>query len=171
MTTQGIRLRNRGWKLHPVSTLLEVLESRPNWHSKQWQRTFRDVNDPGAFREWLHMLHDKTYWSDVGEGYWRCGLNRFAGLLTYRYMKIFTCKKGEIDALRAVSTPEQLIEHEKELLPRLLIRNEMESELLDALKSRDRNPARCVSMLTSRRERTLVEKTRPGILLRGTENW
>ncbi len=166
VTTQGIRLRNRGWKLHPVSTLLEVLESRPNWHSKQWQRTFRDVNDPGAFREWLHMLHDKTYWNDVGEGYWRCGLNRFAGLLTYRYMKIFTCKKGEIDALRAVSTPEQLIEHErKNGFIDYFIRNErLESDLLDALKfTQTEIPHDASARLTSRpRTNTSSKKHGPG---------
>jgi len=136
VTTTGIRLRKRGWKLHPLSTFLDVLESRPNWHAQQWRRTCRDVNDPGAFRDWLHMLHDETYWRDVGEGYWRCGLNRFAGLLTYRYMKIFTCKKGELGALRAVSTPEQLAEHErKNGFIDYFIRNErLESDLLDALK-------------------------------------
>lgn len=166
VTTRGIRLRNRGWKLHPVSTLTEVLESRPNWHSKQWQRTFRDVNDAGAFREWLHMLHDKTYWSDVGEGYWRCGLNRFAGLLTYRYMKIFTCKKGELDALRAVSTPEQLAEHErKNGFIDYFIRNErLEPDLLDALKfTQTEVPHDAATKLTSRpRTNTSSKKHGPG---------
>jgi hypothetical protein len=136
VTTTGVRLRSRGWKLHPYSTLIDVLECRPNWHATQWKRTFRDVNDPGAFREWLRMLHDETYWRDVGEGYWQCRLNRFAGLLTYRYMKIFTCKKGELGALRAVSTPEELVEHErKNGFIDYFIRNEsLESDLLDALK-------------------------------------
>ena len=137
VTTTGIRLRNRGWKAHPVSLLIEVLESRPNWHAKQWKRTFRDANDAGAFREWLHMLHDEAYWRDVGEGYWRYGLNRFAGLLTYRYMKIFTCRKGELDNLRSISTPEQLAAHEREhCFIDYFIRNErLESDLLDALQA------------------------------------
>lgn len=136
VTTKGVRIKNRGWKLHPYSTLIEYLECRPNRHPEQWKRTFRDVNDPGAFRQWLHMLHDETYWPDVGEGYWRSGLSRFAGLLTYRYMKLFTCKKGELAALRSVSTPEQLVEHEMgNCFIDHFIRNEkLESDLLDALK-------------------------------------
>lgn len=136
VSTSGIRLRDRGWRKHPFSLFVELLQSRPNRHSEQWKRTFRDANDAGAFREWLHMLHDETYWAGVGEGYWRFPLNRFAGLLTYRYMKIFTCKKGELGNLRAVSTPEQLAEHErKHCFIDCFIRNErLESDLIDALK-------------------------------------
>src|SRR5688500_11264935 len=136
VTTKGVRIKDRGWKLHPYSTLVEYLECRPNRHAEQWKRTFRDVNDAGAFRQWLHMLHDETYWADVGEGYWRSGLSRFAGLLTYRYMKLFSCKKGELDALRSVSTPEQLAEYERNnCFIDHFIRNErLESDLLDALK-------------------------------------
>jgi hypothetical protein len=137
VTTTGIRLRNRGWKKHPYALFIELIQSRPNWHAKQWKRTFRDANDAGAFREWLYMLHDATYWADVGEGYWRYGLNRFAGLLTYRYMKIFACKKGELDGLGTISTPEQLAAHErKNCFIDHFIRNErLESDLLDALQS------------------------------------
>lgn len=136
VATTGIRLRNRGWRRHPYSLFIELLQSRPNWHSGQWKRTFRDVNDAGAFRQWLYMLHDRTYWPDVGEGYWRFGLNRFAGLLTYRYMRLFTCKKGGLGALRAVSTPEQLAEHDmKHCFIDCFIRNEaLESDLLAALQ-------------------------------------
>lgn len=136
VSTPGIRLRHRGWKLHPFSLFIEVLQSRPNRHPEQWKRTFRDVNDPGAFREWLYMLHDQTYWPDVGEGYWRCPLNRFAGFMTYRYMRVFTCKKGELDRLRAVSTPEQLVEHERKngFIDHFIRNERLESDLLEALK-------------------------------------
>lgn len=136
VSTHGIRIRKRGWRLHPYSTLLEYLQSRPNRHAEQWRRTSLDVNDAGAFRQWLYMLHDETYWPDVGEGYWRCPLNRFAGLLTYRYMKIFACRKGELDALRAVSTPGQLAEHEKEhcFIDHFIRNEKLEPDLLAALE-------------------------------------
>jgi hypothetical protein len=139
VTTQGIRLRKRGWRLRPYALLVETLQSRPNWHAAQWKRTFRDINDPGAFRDWLYMLNDQTYWPDVGEGYWRCPLNRFAGLLTYRYMKLFTCRTGELDVLRRVRTPEQLAAHEdSHSFIDHFIRNEhLESDLLGALQRMD----------------------------------
>jgi hypothetical protein len=136
VTTTGIRLRKRGWKIHPYSLFIEVLQSRPNWHAAQWRRTFRDVNDAGAFREWLYMLNDETYWGDVGEGYWRWKSNRFAGLLTYRYMKLFACKKGELDQLWAVSTPGQLAEHERThgFIDHFIRNEHLESDLLAALE-------------------------------------
>lgn len=136
VTTPGIRIRNRGWRLHPYATLVEYLQCRPNRHAEEWKRTFRDVNDAGAFRQWLYMLHDETYWPDVGEGYWRFPLSRFAGLLTYRYLKIFTCRKGELDRLQAVSSPQRLVEHERDrCFIDHFIRNErLEPDLLAALE-------------------------------------
>ena len=163
VTTRGYRIRDRGWKRHPYSTLMELLENRPNRHAEQWKRTFRDVNDPGAFREWLHMLHGETYWRDVGEGYWRCPLNRFAGLLTYRYMKLFTCRKGELDGLRAVSTPEQLAEHErKHCFIDYFIRNErLESDLLAALEfTKSEIPREAAARVMSRPRTNISSKKR-----------
>lgn len=137
VTTRGIRLRKRGWRLRPLELLIEVLQSRPNWHPAQWKRTFRDINDPGAFREWLHMLHDGDFHADVGEGYWRFPLNRFAGLLTYRYVKLFTCRKGELRKLAAITTPAQLAVHASEnCFIDCFIRNErLEPDLLAALEA------------------------------------
>ncbi len=137
VSTTGIRLRDRGWKLHPASLFVEVLQSRPNWHAREWKRTFRDVNDAGAFREWLRMLHDETYWSDVGEGYWRFPLNRFAGFLTYRYLKILATRKGELRNLATISSPGQLADYDREnCFIDYFIRNEsLESDLLEALKA------------------------------------
>lgn len=139
VSTTGIRVRDLGWRKAPFSVLLDVLGSRPNWHAKAWMRTFRDVDDPGAFREWLRMLHDETYWRDVGEGYWSCPLNRFAGLLTYRYMRLFTARKRQLGTLRKVSTPEQLAAHERQhCFINYFIRNEsLETDLLRALRLAD----------------------------------
>jgi hypothetical protein len=136
VSTPGIRLRNRGWRLHPFSLLVDVLQSRPNRHPEQWRRTFRDVNDAGAFRAWLYMLNDERYWPDVGEGYWRFPLNRFAGFLTYRYLRLFTCRKGELGKLGQVSTAGQLVEYDRrDCFIDHFIRNEsLESDLLDALR-------------------------------------
>lgn len=136
VATTGIRLRDRGWKLHPLSLFIEVLQSRPNWHAAQWKRTFRDINDPGAFRQWLYMLHDRTYWPDIGEGYWRSAMNRFAGLLTYRYMRLFTCRKGEMHKLRHLATPEQLAAHERAhgFIDHFIRNERLEDDLLAGLR-------------------------------------
>lgn len=136
VTTPGIRLRKRGWRLHPFSLMRDVLQSRLNRHAKEWRRTMHDVNDAGAFRQWLYMLHDEHYWGDIGEGYWRFPMNRFVGLMTYRYMKLFTCKQGETDRMQAITTPEQLVAFEREhCFIDHVIRNErLETDLLAALQ-------------------------------------
>lgn len=136
LSTTGIRVRELGWKKDTYSVLLGVLGSRPNWHAKQWRRTFQNSNDPGAFREWLRMLHDPAYWRDIGEGYWSFPMNRFAGLMTYRYMRLFTSRKNEPARLRTVATPAQLVDHEREhCFVDYFIRNEsLETDLLDALE-------------------------------------
>jgi hypothetical protein len=136
VTTPGIRLRKRGWRLHPIELLGEVMQSRLNRHAREWRRTMLDVNDAGAFRQWLYMLNDEAYWGDVGEGYWRFPLTRFAGLMTYRYMKLFACKKGENDRMQAITTPEQLVAFERaHCFIDHVIRNErLEADLLAALQ-------------------------------------
>ncbi len=153
VSTPGIRVRKRGWKLHPYSTLVDFMECRFNRHAAEWKRTFRNVDDPGAFRQWLSMLHDETYWPDVGEGYWRCAFARNAGLLTYRYLRIFTCKQGEIATLRKLSSPQELVEHERRnCFVDHFIRNEnLESDLLEALRlARIEVPAGRLSEMRSR---------------------
>jgi len=163
VSTTGIRVRDLGWKKDFYSVLLGVLHSRPNWHAAQWKRTFRDVNDPGAFREWLHMLHDETYWGDVGEGYWRCRLNRFAGLLTYRYMRLFTSRKNELGGLMAIDSPEQLAQYErKHCFIDCFIRNEsLETDLLKALELANvQVPPRIASQWTARPKTNTSSKKR-----------
>jgi hypothetical protein len=164
VSTPGIRLRSRGWKLHPFSLLIETLQSRPNRHAEQWKRTFRDINDAGAFRAWLHMLHDKTYWSDVHELYWRFPLNVFAGLMTYRYMRLFTCKKGELAILKKLTTPDQLDEHErKSCFIDYFIRNEhLESDLLGALTLAKVPLSEQAAAGLKRRPRTNTSSTKRG---------
>lgn len=136
VTQDGWRIRGRGWKAHPYLRLVDLLESRPNRHAQEWRRTYRDPNDPGAFRQWLHMMHDEAYRSDIGEAYWKCAFSQFAGLLTYRYMKLFTCKRGELGQLRAIATPDQLARYEQtHCFIDFFIRNErLESDLLEALR-------------------------------------
>jgi len=163
LSTTGIRVKDLGWKKDPYSVLLGVLGSRPNWHARQWKRSFRDINDPGAFREWLHMLHDEPYFGDVGEGYWRFPLNRFAGLMTYRYMRLFTCRKNRLGELMAVASPEQLAEHEsKHCFVDYFIRNEsLEADLLEALKLANVEvPSRMVAELTARPKTNTSSKKR-----------
>lgn len=136
VTRGGFKLRGHGWHDDPYQAVRELLAARPNSHAEEWQRTYRDVNDAGAFRQWLRMMHDERYWPDFGQGYGRSSLSRVAGLFTYRYMKLFTCRDGEAHGLDGITTFEQLVEHDREYcFIDHFIRNEnLEADLFLALE-------------------------------------
>jgi hypothetical protein len=57
---------------------------------KKWRRVYRDSSDPQLFREWLHMMFDSRSKIHIGENYEKSSVSNLAGLLTYRYLKIFS---------------------------------------------------------------------------------
>ena len=111
--SKGFNFRGLGWKNNPYAAFQAFLFSFYRSPEK-WKRTYRDVNDASAFREWLYMMHDQEYCHDLGEGYGTSSLSKIAGLLTYRYMKLFCCKYGEVANMNAISTFDELMEYEKE---------------------------------------------------------
>jgi hypothetical protein len=54
------------------------------------RRTARLLTDRQRFRRWLHLLNDPEYRGDVGEGYGRSPIAEHSGLLTYRYVTLYT---------------------------------------------------------------------------------
>lgn len=139
-TRDGVRLKGHGWKEHPLRAVRSLLAHRANRHAAQWRRTYENVNDPGAFRAWLHMLHDERYWHDYGEGYGRSRASRVAGLYSYRYMKLFTCRDDgdEVeDGIDGIDSHDELVRHEQtHCFIDHFIRNErLEHDLFQALES------------------------------------
>jgi hypothetical protein len=65
------------------------------WHDAvkpvhRWRNTYRDASDPVLFRTWLKMLLDRKRRFDIGEGYGFSPLSEHAGLLSYRYFRLYT---------------------------------------------------------------------------------
>lgn len=56
----------------------------------QWQQSYQNSTDPTLFQHWLKLLFDKKRRFDIGEGYGFSPLTQHAGLLTYRYFRLFT---------------------------------------------------------------------------------
>jgi hypothetical protein len=101
--TEPRDLRGLGWRAAPLNALGRLLKLNSD-HSQAWLATYRDANDPVAFRDWLYMLHDKGYMSDIGEGYGYSELRHAAGLMTFRYLRIFSTRVGEEGQLNDLST-------------------------------------------------------------------
>jgi hypothetical protein len=136
VTRGGLKLRGHGWRDDPWLAVRELLAARPNAHAAEWQRTYRDASDAGAFRQWLRMMHDERYWSDFGQGYGRSRLSRLAGLFTWRYMKLFACRDGESHSLDRISSFEQLVEHDREhgFIDHFIRNEHLEADLFLALE-------------------------------------
>lgn len=56
----------------------------------RWQQTYQDSSDPEGFRKWLRLLLDNKRRYDIGEGYGFSPLSLHAGLMSYRYFRLFT---------------------------------------------------------------------------------
>ena len=57
---------------------------------RQWSLTYGYSSDPELFRSWLKLLLNRKRRFDIGEGYGFSPLSRHAGLLTYRYFRLYT---------------------------------------------------------------------------------
>ncbi|MCG3169168.1 MAG: hypothetical protein CALGDGBN_00681 [Pseudomonadales bacterium] len=100
-----------------------------------WRASYRSADDPGAFRDWLHLMLDSRRRFDMGEGYGFSPVSCCAGLLTYRYLKLFTSLDQElyrdpelatVTGMRDAMQSRSLVSH--------IIRNEfLEDDLLAGL--------------------------------------
>lgn len=78
----------RNWLVDPFYTTFLLL-NKVSKNPDQWQQCYSSPDDPEAFRQWLYMIHDSSHWHDFGEGYGKYVMSHAAGLLTYRYLKLF----------------------------------------------------------------------------------
>jgi hypothetical protein len=57
---------------------------------ERWQLGYQSSADPEAFRKWLKLILNRERRFDIGEGYGFSPLSQHAGLLSYRYFRLFT---------------------------------------------------------------------------------
>lgn len=57
---------------------------------EQWHQSYANAAEPALFRAWLKLLLNKQRRFDIGEGFGFSPLSSHAGLLTYRYFRLFT---------------------------------------------------------------------------------
>ncbi len=81
-------LRSRGWKHSPLAAL-RALAGNPRTHREAWRQAYADADSPEGFRHWLRMVHDPSCAPDLGDAYAASGLSGFAGLLTWRYLRLY----------------------------------------------------------------------------------
>ena len=81
-----------------------------------WQSLYQDVDNPELFRNWLRLLLDFQRRYDVGEGYGFSPLSRTAGLMTYRYLRLYAAKWNDMKLYRdkRLSSNEGIAEFDRE---------------------------------------------------------
>ncbi|MFU8816538.1 MAG: hypothetical protein ACNA7W_14415 [Pseudomonadales bacterium] len=129
LTSRRRRIRFRGWRSRPGRAARALLQDVST--AGRWQRSYADVNDPARFRDWLHRLHDRRWRHDLGEGFGDCPTSEFAGLLSYRYLRLY-CPWSFVRA----ANPERLAAYEREhCFVDHFIRNErLEDDLIHGLQ-------------------------------------
>ncbi len=69
--------------------------ARQAWHDlsipvERWREVYSDSRDVEGFRRWLKLVFDPERALDVGEGYGFSALSSEAGLMSYRFFKLFS---------------------------------------------------------------------------------
>lgn len=114
---------------------LRALYNEPTRDPKAWRETYRDVDDPRAFRAWIARMVHPRHARALGEGYGDSPLAGRIGLLTYRYLQLF-CRDPRPSRLRRLRTYEDLAAFEREAcFIDAFVRNEnLEADLAAALE-------------------------------------
>ncbi len=55
-----------------------------------WKSVYADATNPELFRQWIKMILNSKRRRDMGKGYGISSMSSFSGLLTYRYMRLYT---------------------------------------------------------------------------------
>ena len=102
----------------------------------QWQASYQDPEDAAKFRDWLRLLFDKRRRFDVGEGYGFSPLSEHAGLLTYRYFRLFTQGDGVFKE-RVLADPEAIADYDAQhnILNDMIRMESLEEDLISALNN------------------------------------
>lgn len=127
--------REMGKRRLSLTEWKEQLAADWNKPVEQWSDTYRSAEDPEAFRTWLRLMMDPDRRLDMGEGFGHSPVARSAGLLSYRYLKLFTDLDDELYTDSRLALPEVRWEIcETRSIVDHVIRNEsLEADLLAGL--------------------------------------
>ena len=102
----------------------------------RWQRLYANSDDPALFRKWLKLVFDPRRADDLGQDYGKSTLSQYAGLLTYRYARLYVSDVASLFPPAGLRSLEALRDYDRRHnLASLMIRNEsLEADLIAVLK-------------------------------------
>jgi Sulfotransferase family len=104
-----------------------------------WKRLYADSDNPALFREWLKTVFDRNRAHDLGQGFGYSTLREYAGLLTYRYARLYLSDAMSLFSPDGLRTLDDLRAFDRQHnLARLMIRTEsLEDDLIAVLRAVD----------------------------------
>lgn len=108
-----------------------------------WLESYEDSHDPFKFRLWLKLIMNKRRAKDLGIGYGQSELSEFAGLMTYRYCRLYI-KNFLLESKNyTINTLSQLVDFDKKLniLDDIIKMESLESDFLRIVEKAGYNPA------------------------------
>jgi len=107
-------------------------DTRPAKNPREWNQCYADVHNTSAFQDWLHMMNDRKYRNDFGEGYGNSPIAGYSGLLSFRYINLF-CRHMPV----SLSSFDDLITYEKQncFINNFIRTEHLEDDLIYALES------------------------------------
>ena len=102
----------------------------------KWLMLYSDCDDPGLFRAWCRLALDQNRKYDFGEGYGYSSISSFTGLMTYRYIRLYSRNLSSIFTGKHITHIGELREFDtKNNLLDDIIRNEsLEDDLIRVLR-------------------------------------
>lgn len=129
-----------------------------------WRRLYRDVNDAWAFREWLQMMMDVSRRFDVAEGFGFSPVSQWTGILTYRYLRLFTTLDARLytDTTLATEAGARAALAKHRLVRRIIRTEHLEEDLIDALQRAGYalTQEQCAAVRAGRHARTNTSRRR-----------
>lgn len=104
---------------------------------RAWQAVYADSNDPSLFQEWLSMILAPEHRFALREGFGFSPVSQHSGLMTYRYLKLFTSLGDRLYSDAALSSQASVESNLQEwFIVDSMIRNEnLENDLIAAIES------------------------------------
>jgi hypothetical protein len=118
---------------------------------KLWEKLYSDPNNKEHFWHWLDLILSTNNHS-LGEGYKKTKKSQFSGLLTHRYLKLYSHRKD----FKNIDSAKKLVEYDRnENFMDHIIRNEhLEKDLIQLANKMNYDKDRLQEILNQNQQRT-----------------
>jgi hypothetical protein len=109
---------------------------RRNGSQEECLELYEDVNNPALFREWLKMLlTEEGKRVRFGEGFAHHSISSFAGLLTFRYCRLFCKAFFDRQNVMGLTSYEKLLSYDKQsnMLEHIIRQKDLENNFIETM--------------------------------------